>query len=49
MSMADVSHILGDVELLLNPFGLADTAEKKIPKHIRVIDEVENAFSKHRR
>jgi hypothetical protein len=43
---ADVPHFLGDVKLLSNPFGLSDTAERKIPK--RIIDEVEKAFSKNR-
>jgi hypothetical protein len=43
---AGVPHILGDAELLPNPFGLSDTAERKIPKHI--IDEVEKALSKNR-
>ena len=44
---AGVPHILDDVEVLPNPFGLSDTAERKIPEHI--IEEVENALSKYRR
>jgi hypothetical protein len=45
-----VPHILGDAELLPNPFGLLDTAESKIPKHIiDEVESVENALSKHRR
>jgi hypothetical protein len=44
---AGVPHLLGDVEVLPNPFGLSDTAERKMPEHI--IDEVENALSKNRR
>ena len=43
---AGVPHFLGDVKLLPNPFGLSDTAERKILKHI--IDEVEKALSKNR-
>ena len=44
---AGVPHIVGDVEVLPNPFGLPDTAERKMLEHI--IDEVEKALSKNRR
>jgi hypothetical protein len=41
---AGVPHILGDVVVLPNNFGLMFTAERKMPKHI--VDKVEDALSK---
>ena len=41
---AGVPHILGDVVVLPNKFGLIFTAERKMPKHI--VDKVEDALSK---
>ena len=42
---AGVPHILVDVVVLLNKFGLIFTAERKMPKHI--VDKVEDALSKN--
>jgi hypothetical protein len=42
---AGVPHILGDVVVLPNKFGLIFTAERKMPEHI--VDEVEDALSKN--
>jgi hypothetical protein len=40
-----VPHILGDVVVLSNKFGLVFTAERKMPEHI--VDEVEDTLSKN--
>jgi hypothetical protein len=42
---AGVPHILGDVVVLPNKFGLIFTAERKMPEHI--VDKVEDALSKN--
>ena len=42
---AGVPHILSDVVVLPNKFGLIFTADRKMPEHI--VDKVENALSKN--
>jgi hypothetical protein len=42
---AGVPHILGEVVVLPNKFGLLDTAEGKMQEHI--VYKVENALSKN--
>jgi hypothetical protein len=43
---ASVPHVLGDVEVLRNTFGLPATAEGKHPSPEHVVDKVENALPK---